>query len=81
MESECRNLVFLVFLTSRVDLFVKKVELPESFTDFLRLSVNPIETLVRLPQQLRRDPIVSSADFFLPSKLSNSYHLSTALFQ
>ena len=34
MENECRNLVFLLFLTSRVDLFVKKIiELPESFAD------------------------------------------------
>ena len=32
-ENECRNLVFLPFWTSTVDLFVKKVELPESFTD------------------------------------------------
>ena len=47
----------------------------------LRLLVTPIETLLKLPQQFRREPIVSSADFFPPSKLCDSYHLSTALFQ
>ena len=32
-ENECRNLFLLLVLTSRVDLFVKIVQLPESFTD------------------------------------------------
>ena len=37
-ENECRNLVFLLILTSRVGLNVrKKVELPESFADSIRL--------------------------------------------
>ena len=40
------------------------LRLSAKFLAVLRLSVNPIETLVRLPQQLHRDPIVSSADFF-----------------
>ena len=57
------------------------LRLSTKFLAVLRLSVNPFETLVKLPQQLRRDPIVSSADFFPPSKLRDSYHLSTALFQ
>ena len=57
------------------------LRLSTKFLTVLRLSVNPIETLVRLPQQLRRNPIVSSADFFPPSKLSDSDHLSTVLFQ
>ena len=37
-ENECRNLVFLLILTSRVGLNVrKKVALPESFADSIRL--------------------------------------------
>lgn len=33
MKNEYRNLIFLLFSTSRVDFLGKKVELPESFTD------------------------------------------------
>ena len=40
------------------------LRLSTKFLAVLRLSVNPIETLVRAPQQFRRDAIVSSADFF-----------------
>ena len=34
MNNKCRKLIFLFFSSSRVDLFVKKAELPEPFTDF-----------------------------------------------
>ena len=39
MKNECRKLIFLLFSSSRVDLFVKKVELPESFADCSRLRI------------------------------------------
>ena len=34
MKNKCRKLIFVLFLSSRVDLFVKKAEFPEPFTDF-----------------------------------------------
>ena len=33
MKNKCRKLIFRLFSSSRVDLFVKKAELPEPFTD------------------------------------------------
>ena len=57
------------------------LRLSTKFLAVLRLSVNPIETLlVKLPQQFRREPIVSSADFFPPSKLCDSYHPALLFF-